>query len=64
MTYLTRDKSNVYHLWDGNNTYCRQWVLGGMNPLKKTWRFVDEKPEKNLCNSCNNISIRMKDERT
>lgn len=52
--YLTRDGSKVYHLWDGNNTYCTGWNKGGMNKKKNTWRFVNEKPNKNVCLMCSN----------
>lgn len=51
--YLIRTKKPcVYHLFDKDDTLCKQWSTNGL--LKKNYHLTDEINNLRLCNQCAN----------
>jgi len=50
--YLLKEKSKTYHAWDGNNTFCKMWLTGGMAQNGKYWKFTQDIGDRKLCQMC------------
>ena len=54
MYYLIKKNgSNVAHLWDDGDTYCRMYSTGGL--AKNKYVVVKNRGEKTICAMCNNV---------
>ena len=46
-------KPKTFHLWDGENSYCKMYLTGGMK--KKKYHLVNEIEGLEVCTMCKNV---------